>query len=124
MRALISVIGKNREKVPAAPVEAQNDRATLGIGVGRGEESIFGIQERHPKLHIHAVAATEGGCRRQPRRVFLLVRGGHGAAGTKRRLDINLAIGANTDSGSAEQACTSDREYCGQQASRDGHRLA
>ena len=66
MRALISVIGRNRKKVFAAPVKTQDVNAAISIEVWRGEESIFGIQERPPEFQVHAVAVTEGSCGYQP----------------------------------------------------------
>jgi len=83
----------------------------------------FGFEGWHSQWHVHAVAASWAGGRLPGMDPFI-VRGVLDAAGTKRRLDINVTIEAHADDGSAELGGTAYAYYRSQHADCCGHQVS
>ena len=124
--------GEGRERLPvlvhllrfkqkarsATSGATQADNAALGLRGGeQGGSRFIGW---HAHRHVDTVAAR-GDCGCQLRMEDLIVRGGLGAARANRRLDINVAIGADANNRRAKLGGIAQSEHCCQRENRCGH---
>ena len=117
---LVHLVSSDQEVDSADTAATRSNGAELRAHVASGGLRSIRSEGWHSERDVHAVAAR-GACGGQAMINPLVMRDHHGAAGTNRRLDINLTIGNQADNTSAYLGGITQNERCCQHENRCGH---